>query len=163
MGYLRTVLTYDRPSEAEVDKTFLESRGIAVCLLNGETTRNELGAPFHIRLQVNEGDFENARNALQESNPQRFGSAAVVEEIDRQVKRSVAFFFAASIPIALIAYALIPPTTGSSAPLPAPVLPLPYGGRITPDLRIVSALVIAIIAGIASSTVAAKRSRSNSP
>ena len=61
MAYLKTLLTYNMPSEAEVDKAFLESRGIAVCLLNANTSRNELGAPFYVQLQVNAEDLERAR------------------------------------------------------------------------------------------------------
>ena len=116
MGYLKTVLTYDRPSEAEVDKAFLESRGIAVCLLNGETTRNEQGTPFYIQLQVNEGDFAAAWNALRETNPKRFGSPFRVDEIDRTVKRPACFFFAAAIPAGLMAYWLIPSLRGGAMP-----------------------------------------------
>jgi hypothetical protein len=42
MSYLRTVVTYHQPSEAEVDKAYLESHGHNVCLLNANTARNEL-------------------------------------------------------------------------------------------------------------------------
>jgi len=52
VGYPKTIVTYDRPSEAEVDKAFLESRGFAVCLLNGNTARNELGPAFYTRLSL---------------------------------------------------------------------------------------------------------------
>ena len=75
MAYLKTVLTYNQPSEAEVDKAFLESHGLTVCLLNANTSRNELGAPFYIQLQVADEEYERARRLIQEANPQRFGSA----------------------------------------------------------------------------------------
>jgi hypothetical protein len=163
MGYLKTVLTYDRPSEAEVDKSFLESRGIAVCLLNGETTRNELGAPFYIQLQVNEGDFTAAWNALRETNPTRFGSPFRVEEIDRAVKRSAWFFFVAGIPAGLVAYWLIPSVYGGSMLPSARAWPVLRHGPISPDLRVVAALVIAILAGIISATLATKKPRRADP
>lgn len=74
MPYLKTVLTYDRPSEAEVDKAFLESNGITVCLLNANTSRNELGAPFYIRLQVPDEELGTRDGvvARNESVPIRF-------------------------------------------------------------------------------------------
>ncbi len=55
MAYLRTVLSYQLPSEAELDKSFLESHGITVYLMNNQTTRNELGPLFWIQLQVPDG------------------------------------------------------------------------------------------------------------
>jgi hypothetical protein len=151
MGYLKTVLTYDRTSEAEVDKSYLESQGISVYLMNGNTTRNELGAPFYIQLQVGDGDFENARDALRAINPKRFGSPAAVAEIDRAVKRTVLFFVAAAIPAGLIAFWLIPQ-------IHAIAMPSHHGG-IVPNLRIVGALVAAIAVGSLSATFASRRSR----
>ncbi|MBI2512945.1 MAG: DUF2007 domain-containing protein [Opitutae bacterium] len=108
MSYLETVLTYDRPSEAEVDKAFLESHGIVVFLLNANTARNELGAPFFIRLQVMAEDRERATEILRQANPSRFGSAARVAEIDRQIKHSALWFVLAALPAGFIAYWLIP-------------------------------------------------------
>ena len=102
MGYLRTILTYNVPSEAEIDKAFLESRGISVCLLNANTSRNELGAPFFVRLQVMEDDAEKARNLIKQANPQRFGSNERVNEIDRQIKRAFAGFVLIAIPVGVI-------------------------------------------------------------
>ncbi len=40
MAYLRTVLSYQLPSEAELDKSSLESHGLTVYLMNNQTTRN---------------------------------------------------------------------------------------------------------------------------
>ncbi len=89
MAYLETLLTYSVPSEAEVDRAFLESEGIPVCLLNANTSRNELGAPFFVRLQVNQEDFPRAYQLIREHNPSRFGSSAKVAELDRQLKRAL--------------------------------------------------------------------------
>lgn len=111
-GYLTTILTYGVPSEAEVDKAFLESRGIAVCLLNANTSRNELGTPFYIQLQVGAQDAEEARRLIREVNPQRFGSKERVDEIDRQVKRALARFVLVAVPtglaVAAATYLLVP-------------------------------------------------------
>ncbi len=159
MGYLKTVLTYDRPSEAEVDKAFLESRGFAVCLLNGETTRNELGAPFYIQLQVNADDFEAAWNALRATNTQRFGSPFRVDEIDQTLKRSAVFFFAAAIPAGLVAYWLMPSIRGGAMPPATRGWPVLGHGWITPDMRVVVAILVAILAGVASATFAARTMR----
>lgn len=104
MGYLKTVLTYDRPSLAEVDKAFLESHGIAVYLMNAETSRNELGAPFFIRLQVMEEDWVQATKILRETNPARFGSHERVVAIDREFKSSLRWFAAGAAPCAALAY-----------------------------------------------------------
>ena len=87
MSLLRTVVTYHQPSEAEVDKAFLESHGIDVCLLNGNTSRNELGTPFYIQLQVSYEQHAQAVALLREVNPQRFGSAERVTEIERAIIR----------------------------------------------------------------------------
>ena len=157
MGDLRTVLTYNRSSDAEVDKAFLESRGIDVFLLNGETAPSELGAPFNIQLQVSQRDFEAAWNALRETNPGRFGSPHVVDEIDRVVTRAALFFCAAAVPAGLIAYWLIPQAKGWPMPQWG-IWPKLYGSQIIPDLRIFAALLIAILAGIGSATVAGKKS-----
>src|SRR4051812_14872346 len=108
MGYLKTVLTYHQPSEAEVDKAFLESHGLNVCLLNGNTARNELGAPFFIQLQVAEEDHANAVAILREANPGRFGSVERVNEIDRGIKRSVGLFLVGAIIGAVGSYFLTP-------------------------------------------------------
>lgn len=85
MSYLKTILTYHLPSEAEVDRSLLESHGITVNLLNAHTARNELGAPFHIRLQVPDEEVEEAVRIIREFNPQRFGSAENVKQIEREL------------------------------------------------------------------------------
>ena len=108
MSYLQTVLTYNQPSEAEVDKAFLESHGIDVCLLNANTSRNELGAPFYIQLQVAGEDLDRARQILKEANPQRFGSPERVAAIDQAIKQAVFRFLAGAVIVAAVAYFLIP-------------------------------------------------------
>jgi hypothetical protein len=112
MGYLKTLLTYNVPSEAEVDKAFLESHGIDACLLNANTSRNELGAPFFVRLQVMDTDLERAGGLIREANPSRFGSPARVDEIDRQIKRSLGRFFLIAVPVGVLVlgltYLLVP-------------------------------------------------------
>lgn len=108
MSYLETVLTYDRPSEAEVDKAFLESHGITVFLLNANTARNELGAPFFIRLQVMTEDRPRALDLLRAVNPARFGSVANVAAIDAEIKRAVLWFLGSAIPVGVLTYQLLP-------------------------------------------------------
>src|SRR5215213_2980624 len=102
MSYLRTVITYHQPSEAEVDKAFLESHGLSVCLLNANTSRNELGAPFYIQLQVPDGEYATAVSILKEANPQRFGSAERVAEIERSIVQALLWF---AVPAAVAAAA----------------------------------------------------------
>jgi hypothetical protein len=114
VGYLKTILTYNIPAEAEVDKAFLESNGIASCLLNANTSRNELGAPFYVRLQVMEADVGRACDLIREANPRRFGSVERVDEIDRQIRRSLVRFVAMALPAGIAAgwaaYLLFPRT-----------------------------------------------------
>lgn len=149
-GYLRTILTYSIPSEAEVDEAFLESNGIAACLLNANTSRNELGAPFFVRLQVMEGDVEAACSLIREVNPKRFGSVERVSEIDRQIKRALVRFACVALPvgtaIGVAAYLL---AAGLVAPYPVGVRHF----RVTPNLR----LDLALFAGLAASVLVAAR------
>jgi|ERR1051326_1020064 hypothetical protein len=101
MSYLKTVLTYHQPSEAEIDKAFLESEDIAVCLLNANTSRNELGAPFYIQLQVAEEDHARAVALLKEANPQRFGSAERVAALEKELIRVVLWFVVPALVVAV--------------------------------------------------------------
>ena len=87
--YLKTVLTYHLPSEAEVDKSLLESHGLTVNLLNNNEARNELGAPFHIQLQVPDEQHAQAVAVIRELNPQRFGSVEKVRKIERELGRNL--------------------------------------------------------------------------
>jgi hypothetical protein len=103
VAYLQTLLTYSVPSEAEVDRAFLESHGINVCLLNANTSRNELGAPFFVRLQVNAEDLAEAHRLIAEVNPSRFGSPERAEAIDRMVKRAALRFVLIALPPAIVA------------------------------------------------------------
>jgi hypothetical protein len=157
MGYLRTVLTYDAPYQAEVDKAFLESHGIAVHLLNASMARDQMGLAFNIQLQVNEADFETASKVLRDANPRRFGSPARVAELDRLVKRQAIFFFGAAIPVGFLAYRLIAylgqgPVQfwprGSGGPL---------AGHGTFDNRLAAAVAIGILAGIWSAKAGSRR------
>ena len=96
MSYLKSILTYHIPGEAEVDKSMLESHGITVNLMNANVSRSELGAPFHIQLQVPDEQVAEAVALLRELSPQRFGSPAVVKEIEAGIRRAfVRFFFVA--------------------------------------------------------------------
>lgn len=142
MSYLETVLTYDRPSEAEVDKAFLESHGITVHLLNANTARNELGAPFFIRLQVMAEDRDEALAILREANPTRFGSAERVAEIEKDMKRSVLWFLGGALPCGAITYLMV------QAPAwEGPVVRL--DSVEPPDMRPLAALCGAFLGGLA--------------
>jgi uncharacterized protein (TIGR03382 family) len=140
MAYLKTVLTYNIPSEAEVDKAFLESHGLTVCLLNANTSRNELGTPFYIQLQVADEEYMQAMNLLREANPSRFGSTARVAELDRAIKRTVGFFFLGAFPAAILALWLTP----------APVYrhDLPVYVQQAPDLRPIVTAIVSPLAGL---------------
>ncbi len=148
MAYLKTVLTYNVPSEAEVDKAFLESHGLTVCLLNANTARNELGAPFYIQLQVADEEHAQATGLLREANPARFGSPARVAEIDRAIKRGAALFFLGAIPCAVLVLLLMP------APVERYDLPI-YVAQ-APDHRPEAALLAGVLGGIAAIMIGRK-------
>ena len=92
MSYLKSILTYHIPSEAELDKSMLESHGITVNLMNANVSRAEFGAPFHIQLQVPGEQVAEAVALLRELSPQRFGSPAVVKEIEAGMLRAFGRF-----------------------------------------------------------------------
>ena len=108
MAYLRTVLSYQVPSEAELDKSFLESHGLTVYLMNNQTTRNELGPLFWIQLQVPDEEWLSANQILREARPERFGSVERVNEIDRQIKRGVLGAVMVGAILGALAYFLVP-------------------------------------------------------
>jgi hypothetical protein len=108
MAYLRTVLSYQLPSEAELDKSFLESHGLTVYLMNNQTTRNELGPLFWIQLQVPDDDWLSANQILREARPERFGSVERVNEIDRVIKRGTVRALMGSAVLGGLAYFVLP-------------------------------------------------------
>jgi hypothetical protein len=107
MPYLKTVLTYHLTSEAEVDQGYLQSHGIDVCLLNANTARNELGPAFYVQLQVPAEHYERAVTLLKDANPQRFGSAERVAEIERGILRGIARFTFSAVAVALVAFFVV--------------------------------------------------------
>lgn len=140
MSYLKTVLTYARPSEAEVDKSLLESHGITVCLLNADTSRNELGAPFFIRLQVMEDDWARAMSLLRETNPERFGSVERVAAIERQFIGSLKWFALGAL--------LSGATTYFSMHAPVWKEQMRLDEHEPPDLRPVASVSAALLGGL---------------
>jgi hypothetical protein len=108
MSYLRTVLSYQLPSEAELDKSFLESHGLTVYLMNNQTTRNELGPLFWIQLQVPDEEWPSANQILREARPERFGSVERVNEIDREIKRGALGALMGGVVLGVLAYFLAP-------------------------------------------------------
>ncbi|HXC02319.1 MAG TPA: hypothetical protein VNU49_06675 [Opitutaceae bacterium] len=108
MAYLRTVLSYQLPSEAELDKSFLESHGLTVYLMNNQTTRNELGPLFWIQLQVPDEEWPSANQILREARPERFGSVERVNEIDREIKRGALGALMGGVVLGVLAYFLAP-------------------------------------------------------
>ncbi len=109
MAYLRTVLSYQLPSEAELDKSFLESHGLTVYLMNNQTTRNlDLGMAFWIQLQVLEEDWPSANQILREARPERFGSGQRVKEIDREIKPRALSALIGGAALGVLAYFVLP-------------------------------------------------------
>jgi hypothetical protein len=155
MGSLKTVLTYTRPNEAEVAKVFLESRGVGTQLVREAAAAQTPQGQCSIQVQVNEDEFDLAWSALRE----RSGSRERVAELDRSIMRSTAFFFGAAIPVGLVAFWLLPQMWG--APLPVRSIrgwPAWQHGPIALNLRVIAAILIAIIVGIGSAHFATKKS-----
>lgn len=138
-GYLKTLLSYHIPSEAEVDKAYLESQGFTVCLLNANTSRNEWGDAFFVRLQVPEQEFAAARQALWDVNPKRFGNTETVAAIDRQIKRVMLVFLGVAIPAAIGLLLLLPSFGHRWFPL--------HARRGQADWRVTTALLAAVVLG----------------
>ena len=108
MGYLKTVLTYRVPAEAEVDKSLLESNGIAVHLLNDRSPPGDIVFPLPIELQVPEEQFPQAVEILREFNPGRFGSPERVRQLDLELRRKAGRFLAGGCVASLAAWVGIP-------------------------------------------------------
>lgn len=104
MSFLKTILTYDVPSQAEVDQSFLEANGFTVYLMNAEVTRFEIGRPFDIHLQVPADQAVAADALLRQVHPERFGSAANVRKIEKSMRRSAAQLALLCAASALVAF-----------------------------------------------------------
>ncbi len=77
---MKTVLSYDNASEADVDKSLLESEGIVVYLLNRDSPLNAWGGPFMIQLQVDDQNLEEAAGLIRSKSPSRFGNEVRAKE-----------------------------------------------------------------------------------
>lgn len=121
MTYLKTVVTYHLPSEAEVDQAFLESHGLDVCLLNANTARNELGPAFYVQLQVPAEHYARAVALLKEVNPARFGSAERVAEIERGILRGFAWFLIPALTIGALVFCLTVSVEGAASDMSMPM------------------------------------------
>jgi hypothetical protein len=83
---MKTVLSYRILSEAETDKSMLESHDIMVRLVYS----TDVIVVDGIQLQVLDGQFDKAVFILNELHPERFGSPETVKEIEAGIKQ--AFF-----------------------------------------------------------------------
>jgi len=104
MAFLKTILTYSVPSEAEVDQSLLRANGFTVNLMNSEITRSYLGRAFDIQLQVPDDEAEAAIALLREFRPERFGSVENVRKIEQGMRRSFREFALAFAVAAVAAF-----------------------------------------------------------
>jgi hypothetical protein len=138
VSFLRTVITYNLASEAEVDKAYLESNGLTVCLLNANTARNELGAPFYIQLQVADAEYDQAVELLRSVNPQRFGSPQRVAQLEKEIIRATIRFVTVALLVGVAAFFTIPkPSINSQNYF-----------EMSPDWRLPGAMLAGILGGI---------------
>jgi hypothetical protein len=112
MASFQTVLTYQLPAEAELDKSYLEAQGITVHLVSNLNT-GELGPAFWVRLQVAGDDWLVATQILREARPDKFGSAERVNEIDRVLKRGALRALAGATILGVVAYFVVSRTNSS--------------------------------------------------
>jgi hypothetical protein len=84
---LKTILTYKQAIEAEVDKSMLESEGIAANLLNRDSTLDGLGGPFLIQLQVDDQNVERAVGLIRSRSPGRFGNETNIQNAENAIAR----------------------------------------------------------------------------
>ncbi len=84
---LKTVLTYRKPIEAEIDKSMLESEGIVVNLLNRDSALDGLGGPFLIQLQVDDQNVERAAELIKSRSPGRIGNEANIRSAENAIAR----------------------------------------------------------------------------
>ncbi len=107
MAYLKTVLTYRVPGEAEVDQSLLEANGITVHLMNDRSPPSDLVYPLPIELQVPAEQMEAAVAILRMYNPGRFGSVDRVRQLDRELRRAVGRFVLGGILPAVATWFLV--------------------------------------------------------
>jgi len=81
MSLLKCVVSYQNRAEADIDKSLLESRGIIANVMNAG-----LGSGF-IELQVTDERYEEAVSILRAARPERFGSPAAVQKIEKGIRR----------------------------------------------------------------------------
>lgn len=89
MAEFVTVLTYSQPIDAEVDKSMLQSEGIAANLLNRDSSLNGLGGPFFVQLQVASEDVANATALIKSKRPELFGRNENIVDAEAAFARGV--------------------------------------------------------------------------
>jgi hypothetical protein len=87
MSFLSTIRTYDRQSEAELDKSMLESCGFTVNLLNHDSAISEFGGMLKIQLQVPDEEAARAASILQSSRPRIEGATERVRKEETDIVR----------------------------------------------------------------------------
>ena len=102
MPILKTVLTYSRQIEAELDQSVLQAEGIAVFLLNHDSPLTEYGGAFQVQLQVPEEDHLRATMLLKSANPERFGSRERVQKEAKAIAGIVRRFLVCFVAISIV-------------------------------------------------------------
>ncbi len=103
-----TILTYDDPSQAEVDQSMLEASGFTVFLTDYVMTQLDLGRAASIQLQVPSDQAAAASAFLRQANPARFGSAGSVQKIEKNIGKAVVRFSVLCGASALILFLTLP-------------------------------------------------------
>jgi len=104
----KTVLTYPKRIDAEIDRSMLEGEGITVNLLNHDSSMTELGSAFQIQLQVQPEDHERAVALIRSKHPERFGSIDRARKEEAAIGRGFRRFLVTIAATSLILFFFVP-------------------------------------------------------
>ena len=123
-----TILTYDDPSQAEVDQSLLEASGFTVFLTDFVMTQLDIGRAASIQLQVPSDQAAAASAFLRQANPSRFGDTATVRNIEQNIGKSVLGCFAlCSISALVLFFTYVTEGTLGERSIETIVLSIPVG------------------------------------
>jgi uncharacterized membrane protein (DUF485 family) len=123
-----TILTYDDPSQAEVDQSLLEASGFTVFLTDFVMTQLDIGRAASIQLQVPSDQAAAASAFLRQANPSRFGDAATIQRIEQNIGRSVfRFSVLCSISALVLFFTYVTDGTFGERLIEAIVMSIPVG------------------------------------
>jgi len=107
MSFLTTVRSYDKQTDAEIDKSMLEGNGFTVFLLNHDASISQIGGLLRIQLQVPAEEAERAAVILQSQRPWPKGSAEVGRNADAAIRRALIRYIFTAITLLPVIWLLL--------------------------------------------------------